>query len=211
MKKCKIILADDHPIIRSGITLMIEKKDNCRVIGEADDGLQLLKMLRKLTPDIVIIDLHMPKMVGIEAIWEINRLYPTVKTIVLSAYLDKTNTRRAFSAGASAVVSKASLQTELVRAIETVGKGELYFSPDVVDYDIERLFDEDEPDNVLTHREIQIVTLIAEGHTSKIIGELMGISSRTVDKHRANVMKKLKCSSIVDVIRHAISRGYILP
>lgn len=211
MKNCKIVLADDHPIIRSGIKLMIEKKSNCRVIGEANDGLQLLKILQKLTPNIVIVDLQMPKMVGIEAIWEINRLYPTVKTIVLSAYLDKTNTQRAFSAGASAVVSKASLQTELIKAIETVKNGEVYLSPDVVDYDIDRLFDKNEPDNVLTHREIQIVTLIAEGHTSKIIAELMNISSRTVDKHRANVMKKLKCDSIVDLIRHAISRGYILP
>jgi DNA-binding NarL/FixJ family response regulator len=209
MELCKLIIADDHPIIRSGIKQLIELNKGFHVIGEAGDGMDLLSLIQGNSVDIVIIDLQMPRMMGFEAIWEIKRRYPKTKFIILSGFLDEENIRNSLSAGANGIVSKASFAKELIKAIETVWKGGVYFSPDILTSNIVAYSSACLDKTVLSHREKQIVKLIAEGFTSKEIGTLIGISSRTVDKHRAHIMRKLQIDNIVALVRYAVAKGFV--
>jgi DNA-binding NarL/FixJ family response regulator len=209
MAKCKLIIADDHPIVRSGIKQLIEINKDYHVTGEAGDGMELLSLIHGNRVDIVIIDLQMPRMMGFEAIWEIKRRHPETKFIILSGFLDEENIRNSISAGASGIVSKASFGKELMKAIETVWKGGVYFSPDVLTSNFIAYSTACHDKTVLSHREKQIVKLIAEGYTSKEIGNLIGISSRTVDTHRSHIMRKLQLDNIVGLVRYAVAKGFV--
>lgn len=214
MGVCRIILADDHALIRHGVKKMIEEKSSFRVVGEAVDGVELLALLRKTPADLVILDISMPHLRGLEAIREIRRISPQIRILVFTMHKSEQYLCSSIGAGADGYLLKEDSDTELLPAITMVRQGGFYLSPN---------FSAEFPDDIvatcrgrleitgeiLTPRERQILQMVAEGVTSRDIAERLGISKRTVEHHRANMMKKLKIKRVADLIKYAIGRGFV--
>ena len=214
MEKCKIILADDHVLIRQGLKKLMEENKSLEVIGEAGDGLELLDVLEIKVPDLIILDISMPQLRGIEVINEAKRLCPEVKILMITMHKSEQYFLCAMSAGADGYLLKEDSDNELLTAIDMVMDGEMYISPHLTEefsdevikaYREKGVF----PCETLTNREIEILKLVAEGLTSKEIAELLSISIRTVEHHRANLLKKLNLKNTADLIKHAIQNGFI--
>jgi len=210
----RIVLADDHVMFRQGIKNILEKNKGLEVIGEAGDGLKLLELLNKVIPDMIILDISMPNLRGIEATREIKMILPEVKVLILSMHKDKEFVYSAISAGAEGYLLKEDADTELFAAIEKIRQEGRYISPLLLGDLTDELFQahhkgqltpQDEP---LTTREREVLKLIAEGTSSKEIADLLFISVRTVENHRANIMRKLNIKSTVNLIKYAIHKGY---
>jgi len=216
MNRYRIVLADDHVLLRTGLKSILGKTAGLEVVGEAGDGLELLNLLRKLEADMIILDISMPNLRGIEAIHEIKAIHPGLKTLILTMHKDKEYLHQAISAGADGYLLKEDADTELFSAIETVREGKIYISPHLSD----DLVDEwakirrgdarpvSEPER-LTIREREVLKLIAEGKSSKEIADLLCISVRTVEHHRANIMKKLNMRKTAELVKYAIDKGFI--
>ena len=198
METFRIVIVDDHTLVRQGLKRIIGEMADLEVIGEAGDGLELLKLLEKITPHMILLDISMPNLRGNEAIREIKALHPEVKILILSMHKEKEYLYQAISAGANGYFLKEDADTELSTAIETIRRGKVYISPllsgDVADDWAQTYRGKSklpyEPDN-LTTREREVLKMIAEGKSSKTIAELLFISVRTVERHRANLMDKL--------------------
>jgi DNA-binding NarL/FixJ family response regulator len=214
----KILLADDHVMFRRGIRSLIQKMENVEVVGEAGDGLELLRLLKDVHPHLVIVDISMPNLRGLEATREIKILNPEIKVLILSMHKDREYLYHALTAGAEGYLLKEDADGELISAIETLRRGGTFISPllsnQIADIFVDKFQTNGEPrmapEEPLTSRERQIVKLIAEGKSSKEIGELLFISSRTVQHHRANVMRKLNLKKTADLIKYAIQKGYVI-
>jgi len=214
MSKCSIIIADDHALIRQGLKKIIEENKTLEVVGEAGDGLELLGILEKITPDMILLDISMPQLRGIEVINEVKRLCPNVKILMITMHKTEQYFLCAMSAGADGYLLKEDSDTELLTAIETVLDGELYISPflgEVFTDEVIHQYREKGtfPCETLTNREVEVLKLVAEGLTSKEIAEILSISIRTVEHHRANLLKKLDLKNTADLIKHAIQNGFI--
>jgi DNA-binding NarL/FixJ family response regulator len=210
----RIVLADDHALLRQGVKKIIEEAGDMTVVGEAGDGLQLLHLLKKETPDLVILDISMPNLRGIEATSEVKQSYPKVEVLILSMHKSKEYLYHSLNAGAKGYLLKDDTDTELLAAIETIRQGGVYLScllSNELTSDFVNICSGavNPPQENLTTRERQILKLVAEGKTSEEIAELLFISSRTVQNHRANIMKKLNLNGTVDLVRYAIRRGHI--
>ena len=216
MTPYRIVLADDHVLVRQGLRRILEGMTDLEVIGEANDGLDLLNLLNQLTPDMVILDIFMPNLRGIEAIHEIKKIHSDVKVLILTMHKDKEYLYLALSAGAKGYLLKEDADKELFSAIEKVRQGRTYISPhfseEVVDDlvqikkgDAKAVFEADP----LTPREREVLKLIAEGKSSKEIAQLLFISVPTVNNHRANIMEKLSLNKATDLVKYAIRKGYI--
>lgn len=208
----RILIADDHGIVRQGLKSLIDKQPEMEVIAEAEDGRVALEMTKELSPDIVIMDISMPELNGTEAIRLINRDCRDVKTIALSMHADKQIVREVLEAGASAYVLKSYLFDELIRALETVAQGRLYLSPQITNVVIDdyvRKSDKTKPAEIpkLTSRERQIIQLVAEGKTIKQIARVLHISPKTADANRRQIMNKLNMSSVAELTKYAIREG----
>lgn len=210
----RIVLADDHLIFRQGIRRIIEDAEGIRVVGEAGDGFELLKVLNATEADLVILDISMPKLSGIETAREIKKNWPNIKILVLSMHKNEDYFYHALSAGADGYLLKDDSDTELFSAIGNIRKNESYLSPLLATgYKnkwlsmIKRSVSIN--DNVLTKREIEVLKLIAEGMRSCDMAEILFVSKRTIDAHRVNIIKKLRLKTIADLTRYAISKGYI--
>jgi len=207
-----IILADDHALFRSGVRRILEEVPGVEVIGEAADGLELLALLKEATPNLVILDISMPRLRGLEAIREIKASHPEVQVLILTMHKDEEYLSYAMSAGAAGFLLKQDADPELLRALTTIRRGQTYFSPAISEVVSDLLRRRQEPDGtpkeVLTHREREILKLLADGKSSKEIGDLLFISLRTVQNHRANIMRKLKVRRTADLIKSAIQKGY---
>jgi len=211
----RVILADDHVLVRQGLKRILADGD-MNVVGEAGDGLELLDILAKTSTDMVILDISMPRLRGIEAIHEIRALYPDVAVLVLTMHKDMEYLYLALSSGAKGYVLKDDADKELFAAIARVRRGRTYVSPHFSDELVDDLVHvgrgegnrhfETDP---LSPRERQIVKLIAEGQSSREIGELLFISVRTVDNHRARIMEKLNLKKATDLVKYAIQKGYV--
>lgn len=210
MELTKIVLADDHALIRHGIRRIIEEKASLQVIGEAGDGLELLEVLKRSTPHMIVLDISMPNMRGLEAIKAIKKLCPKVKILILTMHKNDQLLCSAISAGANGYLLKEDSDTELLPAIATVLQGQVYVSPclsrDFAE-NLEQICRKSQHPP-LTSREKQILQRVVEGETSKEIAELLGISKRTVEHHRANLTKKLKIKSTAALTKFAIREGY---
>ena len=214
MGKYRIVLADDHAMIRRGIKKIIEESARYVVVGEAGDGLALLDLLKKECPDMILLDISMPKLRGLEAIAEARRVCPEVKVVILTMHKTMEYVYHAIAAGADSYLLKEDSDRELLAAIEEVRHGSLYissflsseFTQDIV-HSCRR--SGKLPDQSVTTRERQVLKLVGEGKTSKEIAELLFISIRTVEHHRANFMKKLGLKTTADVIKYAIDKGYV--
>ena len=213
MSPYHIILADDHLMFRNGIKRIIEDSRDLLVIGEARDGLQLLELLKKTKPDMVILDISMPKLRGLEATKEIKTSYPDIKILILTMHRDKEYLMQALSAKADGYLLKEDTDAQLIAAIESIRDGKIFLSP---------LLSEDLSQNLLgfienadkslaetlSTREKEVLTLLAEGKSNKEIAGLLYISTRTAEHHRASINKKLKINNIVDLVKYAIRKGY---
>jgi DNA-binding NarL/FixJ family response regulator len=215
MEKYRILLADDHILVRSGLARIVGDKPGLTVIGEADDGLHLLQLLKTTTPDLIILDISMPNLRGIEAIREIKTLSPKVKILILTMHKEREYLHQAISAGANGYLLKEDVHSELFNAIERVRGGKTYISPffsDESSAEWVRMWRGKgklpslEP---LTTREKEVLKLIAEGKSAKEVGDLLTISMRTVERHRANIMTKLNVKKTVELVKYAIQKGYI--
>ncbi|MCX5903288.1 MAG: response regulator transcription factor [Proteobacteria bacterium] len=215
MDKYRIVLADDHPLLRQGLKKIIHENGGMKVIGEAGDGMELLKLLPKTNPDLVIMDISMPKLRGIEAIPRIKTIHPQVKVLILSMHGDKAYLTQAIAAGADGYLLKEDADSELFTAIETIFQNKIYISPMLADLTredwVDRCRQKDKPftKKTMTPREREIIKLIADGKTSKEIADLLFISYRTVERHRANIMRKFGLKKTADLVKFAIEKGYV--
>ncbi len=208
-KVIRIVLADDHDLVRSGIKALLTMVAGVEVIAEARDGQELITLVADLMPDVVMTDISMPGMDGITAISEIHAKYPEVRLLVLSMYDTVDFVKRAVANGACGYLMKDAPPFELEQAVRSVMATGSYFSPSIA----QRLLQPSEPtiDDELTHRQIEILKLIAQGRASKEIAYELGLSPKTVDVHRARIMERLHLNDIASLTLYAVRKGLIKP
>jgi DNA-binding NarL/FixJ family response regulator len=209
-----ILLADDHRIVRQGLRALLEAEPDFSLVGETGDGLEAIQLAERLQPDVIVLDLMMPGISGLEATRQISDNCPQTQVVILSMHADEAYVLEALRNGASGYVLKDSSADDLVRAVREVEAGRRYLSPPLSERAIEaytRKAQETSLDSYeeLTNREREVLHLVAEGHSSTEIAERLSISSRTVETHRANMMRKLDLHSQTDLIRYALKRGII--
>jgi DNA-binding NarL/FixJ family response regulator len=208
----RVVIADDHGIVRSGVRMLLERQADIQVIGEASNGAEARDMVIREKPDLAILDVKMPKLTGLQATREIREQVPEVSVLILSMYDDDRYLFEALKAGASGYVLKAQADADLMAAVRAVEKGEPFLTPaaqralikDVLGEGAERSDD-------LTPREQEVVKLVAEAHTNKEIAEILHLSEKTVENHRSNAMRKLGMRDRVELVRYAIRKGLIEP
>lgn len=208
----RILLADDHEIMRDGLRAILASEENFEIVGEAENGREAARLARTLMPDVVIMDIGMPDLNGVEATRQIKTQSSGVEVIALSMYADKGYVLGILEAGASGYVLKSGAYDELQRAINAVSQGKHYLSPDIAQMVVDaqaRAPSEagTTPRTGLGPREREIVQLLAEGHTSPEIARRMHISARTVETHRRNIMRKLDLHSVAELTKYAIREG----
>jgi DNA-binding NarL/FixJ family response regulator len=214
--KIKVLLADDHEVVRKGLRLVLEMEADLEVIGEASNGLEVLEEVQVKQPDIVLLDLMMPRLNGIEVTKHLNNTFPEIKIIIFSFYANESYVLEALKAGVKGYVLKGSPISELLRAIREVIAGRRYLDPKLSQMAIDTFLlklepGEADPYNSLSSREKEILQLVAQGHTNTEIANKLFISRRTVEIHRANVMRKLGLRpQYVQLVQYAHERG-ILP
>lgn len=214
MNPYRIVLADDHVMVRQGIRKIIEESDQIVIVGEANDGFELLDLLKTVTPDLVLLDISMPNLRGIEVTGEIRMAYPRVKILILTMHKDTEYVCHALVSGAHGYLLKEDTDTDLFSAIETIERGSIYVSRLVSDALIDGMLDVPYGTNFADHdsltiREREVLKLIAEGKSSKESADLLCLSVRTVEHHRAKLMKKLNLKTFSDVVKYAIRKGFI--
>src|SRR2546423_3993696 len=214
-KKINVLLADDHIVVRQGLRVLIESQDDMRVVGEADNGRQAVQLTKKFLPDVVVLDVAMPLLNGLEATRQITRDVPAVKVLILSSYSDDEYVQQLTAEGAAGYLVKQTAVTDLLKAIREAYKGNAFFSPSISKRLLERCREAfggglvRKRTNHLTSREAEVLQLIAEGHANKQIAAELSISVKTVEKHRQQVMNKLNIHDVAGLTRHAIAKGII--
>ena len=214
-KKIRIVLVEDHIILREGLRALLSADPKFEIIGEADEGREAIHQVDKLVPDLVVMDLSMPRMTGMDAIREIKRRHPETKIIALTVHKAEEYLRSTLQAGADGYVLKDATHVELLLAIQNVLKGKTYLSPSVSDTVIEGYLEGKENQipsprlGLLSPREREILKLIAEGYKNKEIAADLFISLKTVEKHRANLMKKLDLHNAAALTTFAIEQGLV--
>lgn len=215
MNKTRVLIVDDHAIVRAGVRLLLESQADIQVVGEAVDGQQAIDLVRQLQPDLVLMDVAMPVMNGLEATQRIKELFPHVQVLVLTMHEDERYFFQILQAGASGYVVKGASPADLLVAVRAVARGQAYLYPSVAkqlldDY-LKRVESGEEQDSYdgLSDREREVLRLIAEGRTSRAIAENLVLSVNTVERHRANIMGKLNLHSRAELIKYAIRKGLI--
>jgi len=205
MRKIKLILADDHPLIREGFKSLLGKSDAFDVIGEAETGKELMELVKNTLPDIVLVDITMPHMSGLDAIERLRKEYPLLKFMVLTMHEEREYILKALRNGAHGYVLKNTERAELERAIHAVYNGQKYFSPVVTTILAESVGKkEDHTHPEITPREKEVLELVAGGRSTKQIADKLKISIRTVESHRINMLKKFDVSNTAELIKRAI-------
>jgi DNA-binding NarL/FixJ family response regulator len=209
VKPIRVVLADDHDLVRSGIKALLTMVEGVQVIAEARDGKELIALVEDLMPDVVMTDISMPGMDGITAISEIHGKHPQVRLLVLSMYDTVDFVKRAVANGACGYLMKDAPPFELEQAVRSVMATGSYFSPAIA----QRLLQPSEPtvDDELTHRQVEILKLIAQGRASKEIAYELGLSPKTVDVHRARIMERLRLNDIASLTLYAVRKGLVKP
>jgi len=213
--KMRILLADDHTILRAGLKMMLNAQPDMEVVGEAQDGRQAIQEAQRLQPDVVLMDITMPDMNGIEATKHIKRNHPAARVLILTMHEHDEYVFQALRAGASGYMLKEAADTDLINALHIIQSGQFYLSPAaqsvmVGDY-LQRVRTGEEKDSYssLTEREREILKLVAEGHTNNQIAERLVISPKTVDTHRTHIMDKLNLHSRAELVKYAMRRGLL--
>jgi RNA polymerase sigma factor (sigma-70 family) len=215
MKKIRILLADDHQLMRSGLRLLIEQQSDLTVVGEAADGREAVALAKSLRPDVAVMDISMPNLNGIEAAHQITQTHAEIAVIVLSMHPDESYVLRALKAGAKGYLLKDSAESDLIASVRAVARGKSFFSPAVSkvlldDYirKLQRSGAEDAYD-LLTPREREVLQLVVEGKSNKEVANLLNLSVYTVETHRSNIMQKLNLKGVPELTLYAVRKGII--
>jgi two-component system response regulator NreC len=215
VRKIRILIADDHALVRAGIAAYLNMSDKFEVVGEAADGVEAIEAAKKLKPDVILMDIAMPTLGGLEATLEIKKLCPEIKILVLTQYDDAVYVRRFLKAGASGYLLKKAVATDLIAAIKAVAAGEMYLhqsiASSVVDgyLGVQKGEPGEDPYEKLTDREKQVLKLIAEGCTHKEMADILNISVRTTVAHQENICLKLGLHTRIALIKFAFQKGII--
>lgn len=218
MAPFRILLADDHEVVRAGLRALLEEQSGWEVVAEAVDGRDAVEKATKLKPDVVVIDIAMPSLNGLEAVRQIVKTVPNIKVLVLTMYDSDPLIQQVLQAGARGYLLKSDAGRDLVSAIDALRRNKTFFTPKVSQMVLEGYLDkspkekeaEDEPETLrLTSRQREIVQLLAEGKSSKEVAAVLGLSVKTAETHRANIMRKLDCHSVTELVRYAI-RNHII-
>lgn len=207
----RLLIADDHGIVRGGLRLLLDRQPDMRVVAEASDGVEAVEMALRERPDICVLDVAMPRMTGLQATVEIRVHAPEIAVLVLSMHDDERYLYEALQAGAAGYVLKREADTVLVDAVRAVARGEPFMT-NAAERSLVREWMQDEstgPVEPLTLREREVLKLIAEAHTNREIGEVLHLAEKTVESHRANLLRKLGMRDRVELVRYAIRRGLI--
>ncbi len=215
MTRLRVLLADDHILVRAGLRKLLESMPEVEVVGEADDGLALLQRAQELQPNLVLMDIAMPGLNGLEATARLTKALPEVRVIILSMHQNEEYVRQALRNGAVAYLLKDAAPLELELALKAVLRGETYLSPAVSrgivsDY-VQRLRADEQPGDALTPRQREVLQLVAEGHSTKEIARRLDLSVKTVDTHRSQLMKQLDIHEVAGLVRYAMRNGLISP
>jgi two-component system response regulator NreC len=215
MRKIRIALADDHKLMRSGLRVLLEQQPDLTVVGEASDGREAVALVASQRPDVLVMDIGMPSLNGIEAAAQITQSNPEAAIVMLSMHSDESYVLRALKAGAKGYLLKDSAEADLIRAVRAVAEGKSFFSPAVSkvlldDYvrKLKRSGTED-PYDLLTPREREVLQLVAEGKSNKEVAQLLNLSVYTVETHRSNIMEKLNLHGVPELILYAVRKGII--
>ncbi len=218
MSKTKVLLVDDHTIVRQVLKALIDTQEGIEVVGDAEDGREAIEKAKQMAPNVIVIDITMPNLNGIEATRQIKKINPEIKVLVLTVHDNEEYIHRILQAGASGYLLKESAVSDLVSAINAVEKGDIFLSPSiskVVVKDYIRHVETESGDfdslNVLTNREREVLQLIAEGHTNKDIARILKLSIKTIDVHRSHIMDKLNIRDITGLVKYSIRKGLIKP
>lgn len=208
MSPYKVILADDHAIFRQGIRELIKDLEDFAVVGEAGDGLELLELLKEVRPDLIILDISMPNLRGLEATEEIKKHYPQIKVLLLTMHKQKSLVQLGLQAGADGFLLKDDVDAELFRALEALKQGRTYLSPLLANTVRDPAFPPPKTEN-LTRREREVLKLLAEGKTSREIAQSLHIGVPTVRSHRANILRKLSLKKQADLVKYAVAHEFL--
>jgi len=215
--KKRVLIADDHALVREGIAAFLKLCDDIEVVGEASDGIEAIEKTNKLHPDIIIMDINMPKLGGLEATIEIKKTHPDIKVLVLTQYEDREYISRFLKAGVSGYLLKKAVGSDLVAALKAIIRGDLYLYSSVASEvvkgylhgDSKLNIDTTDPYEKLTDREKQVLKLVAEGYTHKEVADMLFISVKTVVAHQTNIGEKLGIHNRAGLIKFAIQKGII--
>ncbi|RDI17069.1 response regulator [Lentzea flaviverrucosa] len=212
----RILLADDHALVRRGVRLILDNEPDLEVVGEAGDGAEAISLARRDKPDLAILDIAMPRLTGLQAARELSRLLPDLRILILTMYDNEQYFFEALKAGASGYVLKSVADRDLVEACRAAMRGEPFLYPGAVNSLIRNYLDRARegggfPAKAITDREEEILKLVAEGHSSKEIADMLVISVKTVERHRANLLQKLGLKDRLELTRYAIRAGLIEP
>ena len=207
----RVLLADDHAVVRAGIRLFLDQADDIEVIAEAGDGLAAQRMIEESQPDVAVLDIQMPRATGIEVTRWVRAHHPQVGVLVLTAYDDDPYVMAVLQAGANGYVLKTASPSEIIRAVRDVYAGNSALDPTILRKMMSHVTGETNslPVEKLTHREAEVLALVAKGFTNKAIGVQLGISDRTVQGHLAHVFSKLRASSRTEAVMRAVSLGWL--
>ena len=204
-KKIRLLLADDHPLIREGFRSLLNKNDRFEIVAIAENGKELIELAGKELPDIILSDISMPVMSGMDAIERISGLYPSIKSVILTMHEEREYIINALRIGVQGYILKNVERFDLEKAIITISEGGKYFSPIVTNILAESVVRQEQPViSELTPREKEVLELVAQGHSTKQIADKLGIGTRTVESHRVNMLKKMKVNNTAELVRKAI-------
>jgi two-component system response regulator NreC len=215
MPELRILLADDHDVVRKGLRFLLERQPGMEVVGEAKNGREAVALTEELDPAIVVMDIAMPLLNGIEATAQIVKHNPRIGVVILSMYSDETYLVRALTAGAKAYLLKESTEADLIRAVQSVSQGRPYFSPQIAQTLLEEYMHQlkqrglKDSYDLLTDREKEILQLLAEGKSNKEVAGLLGLSVYTIETHRNNLMQKLNLHNTAELVLYAVRKKII--
>jgi len=215
MAKIRVLVTDDHAIVRDGICALLALTGDIEAVGVAANGREALEMVRELAPDVVLMDIAMPIMDGVEATRRIRKEFPKVKVLALTQYDDKAYVFPVIEAGASGFISKTAVSSELAAGIRSVYRGDSFLSPSVARFLVEdyqqvaSMKESQDPYEQLTNREREVLKLVVEGHTTQEIAAMLVLSPKTVERHRTNLMAKLDIHNRTELIKYALRKGII--
>ena len=208
----RVLLADDHAVLRSGLRLLIETQSDFKIVGEASNGLAALALAQELCPDLILLDLSMPGLGGLDALQALKSLVPETKTLILTMHEDPQYFRQALSDGAAGFIIKKAADSELLSAMRAIMRGGVYVHPSLTHYLLDDTATSSEQHDLwdkLSGREQQVLRLVALGHTSTEIAEELGLSSKTIDTYRSRGMEKLELKTRAALVRFALMRGLL--
>jgi two-component system response regulator NreC len=214
MARIRVLLVDDHAILRAGLRSLLNTYDDIEVVGEASNGMEAIQMVRELQPDVIVMDVMMPEMNGLIATRYILEENPDARILMLTQYGNKEYVLPLLEAGAAGYVLKQAADTDFVKGIHAVYEGNSYLYPPIAKLVLDALMageDTSDPDKVLTPREREVLILVAQGYTNSEIAEILFISPKTVDVHRTRMMNKLDLHNVAEIVRYAVRRHLIDP